>query len=291
VYKYIKILGMKAFTYLIKEKETGKWYYGVRYASNCCISDMFTTYFTSGVLHDRIKSKPDDFVFEIRKQFDSVEDSLNWEHTVLRRMKIKERTDCYNKHIGKAPPRMFGDDNPSRRSDVKLKISAASKRRGRLSDKSISTMRQTKIRQGVIRMIKTKSFVIKKSCATRYKNYLSFIERIQSKKKYTRIHRLIKRLLEECLCYKPKPYPKNRKRTGPRGKNHRISNSKIGKRWYTNPNLLECKLFSTDDNIPNGWIAGMKLSSKIEKNKLASTGRKHTEESKLKMKHICNERN
>jgi hypothetical protein len=252
---------------------------------------MFTVYFTSGVLHDCIKTNPDDFTFEIRKTFNCVETAVNWEYKVLRRMKIKERTDCYNKHVGKAPPRMFGDDNPSRRLDVKLKISAASKRRGRLSDKSIFAISQTKIRRNIIQMIRTKSFVIKKSCLFRYKNYISFIEGIQSKKKYTRIHKLIKSLLEQCLCCKPKPYPKDRKKTGPRGKNYKISNSKIGKRWYTNPNLIECKLFGSDDNIPVGWIPGMKLTSKVEKNRLASTGRKHTEESKLKMKQIRNERN
>jgi len=156
---------------------------------------------------------------------------------------------------------------------------------------SILAISQTKIKRNIIQMIRTKSYVIKKSYLGRYKKYLLFIEGIQSKKKYTHMHKLIKNLLEQCLYCKPKPYPKNRKKTGPRGKNSKISNSKVGKRWYTNPNLIECKLFGCDDNIPVGWIAGMKLASKVEKNRLASTGRKHTEESKLKMKQIRNERN
>lgn len=85
---------MEAFAYLIIEKKSGKWYYGVRYAKGCHPNDMLKTYFTSSFpLHDMIKMNPQDFHCEIRREFDDVDKALRWEHRVLERMKVLSRGD------------------------------------------------------------------------------------------------------------------------------------------------------------------------------------------------------
>jgi hypothetical protein len=36
-------------------------------------------------------------------------------------------------------------------------------------------------------------------------------------------------------------------------------------KWFTSPDGMTPKLFSQNDEIPSGWVPGMKLKSKIEK--------------------------
>ena len=86
------------FTYLIKHIPTDKYYYGVRFKKNCNPNDLWTKYFTSS---KKVKSlikkySKESFVFEIRKIFKTSQQAINWEHKVLKRLKVIYRDDFLN---------------------------------------------------------------------------------------------------------------------------------------------------------------------------------------------------
>ena len=79
------------YVYLLKNKTTGLFYYGVRFGKNCHPDDFWKTYFTSSKLvKDLIKKHGKaDFEHEIRKKFDSKEAAIDWEQRVIRRFAKK----------------------------------------------------------------------------------------------------------------------------------------------------------------------------------------------------------
>ena len=86
------------FTYLLKNIIINKYYYGVRYKKGCHPNDLWTKYFTSS---KKVKSLirrygKKSFVFEIRKIFKTPQEALNWEHKVLRRMKVIYKDNFLN---------------------------------------------------------------------------------------------------------------------------------------------------------------------------------------------------
>jgi hypothetical protein len=112
------------FTYLIKHIPTDKYYYGVMYRKGCNPNDFWTKYFTSS---KKVKSLikrygKKSFIFEIRKTFKKAEQALNWEHKVLRRMKVIHKNNFLNltdnksidpKHLSKIMMgKRMGKDNP-----------------------------------------------------------------------------------------------------------------------------------------------------------------------------------
>lgn len=91
------------YTYRIKCIPTGQSYYGVRYAKECCPSDLWESYFTSSsLIHKLIEYHgPDQFEFEIRKTFDNKDEACQWEHKVLQRLRILSNSMWLNMHTGK----------------------------------------------------------------------------------------------------------------------------------------------------------------------------------------------
>jgi hypothetical protein len=89
---------MIPFTYLVKHVPTNRYYYGVKIKKGCHPYDLWTKYFTSSKkvkgLIKRYGKKS--FIFEIRKTFKTQKAALNWEHKVLRRMKVIHRDDFLN---------------------------------------------------------------------------------------------------------------------------------------------------------------------------------------------------
>jgi len=87
------------YTYLIKSKSTGKFYYGLRYAKNCTPDDLWKTYFTSSkVVQELIEQYgKTDFEFEIRKVFDTPKAAIEWEHKVIKRMKLHSNDNFLNR--------------------------------------------------------------------------------------------------------------------------------------------------------------------------------------------------
>lgn len=86
------------FTYLIGWSSHNIWYYGVRYAKNATPDSLWTTYFTSSKAVKELKGRiGDPDVIQIRKTFNTKEEAVLWESTVLRRIKACDRDDFLNK--------------------------------------------------------------------------------------------------------------------------------------------------------------------------------------------------
>ena len=86
------------FTYLIKHIPTNKYYYGVRFKKNCHPNDLWTKYFTSSKKVKRLIKRygKKSFQFEIRKTFKTGTQALNWEHKVLKRLKVIYKDNFLN---------------------------------------------------------------------------------------------------------------------------------------------------------------------------------------------------
>ena len=93
-----------SYTYIIKQVDTNTFYYGCRYATNCDPSELWTTYFTSSMHVNRLIEQygKASFIIQIRKIFTDINKCRNWEHKVLRRMRVVERTDFLNKTDNKS---------------------------------------------------------------------------------------------------------------------------------------------------------------------------------------------
>ena len=286
------ILGiqMKAFTYLIKNNVNGKWYYGVRYAKNCKITDIFTEYFTSSV---PVKTDIElygisAFTWEIRQIFEDVQSALKWECKVLKRMKVIYDDNCYNKHHHMGFTVNYGDQNSSRRPEVREKLRDAALRRPKLSDDMLLEIRYNKARHKIYQAFRGGNLQADKKRKLTYRNWIVLLE--IHKPNCRRMISLLKGLLIEISMIPKKPYPTTRKHAirSPE-ESIRISalsaKKRIGSTWFTSPDLLQLMLVRAGDPpAPTGWIRGMKTTQKVEKNRISSTGRRHTSDTKDKMK-------
>lgn len=93
------------FTYLVGWSAHGIFYYGVRFAQGCAPADLWTSYFTSSkhVKQARLDFGEPDIV-QVRRTFESIAEAREWEHRVLRRMKVKWRADFLNRTDNKCWP-------------------------------------------------------------------------------------------------------------------------------------------------------------------------------------------
>lgn len=89
------------YVYLIINKTTQLKYYGVRYCNGANPDKFWVDYFTSSsMIHTLINMYgKDDFIFEIRKIFNSKTKAILHEQKVLRRLKVNIRSDFLNKDI------------------------------------------------------------------------------------------------------------------------------------------------------------------------------------------------
>lgn len=91
---------MKPYTYLIKSKTTGEFYYGVKYSKDADPETFWRNYFTSSntikMMIDR--DGKDSFETEIRRTFKTPEEALLWEQKVIR--KIRNKEGCLNISLG-----------------------------------------------------------------------------------------------------------------------------------------------------------------------------------------------
>jgi hypothetical protein len=101
------------YTYLICWTALGLSYYGVRYARRCHPSELMVSYFTSS---KRVKKLIEDFglpdVIEIRREFESVTEARQWEHRVLKRLKVIEKDWWINRTDNVSIAPMIGEENP-----------------------------------------------------------------------------------------------------------------------------------------------------------------------------------
>jgi len=85
------------YTYLIGWTAHNKFYYGVRYANGSNPNELWKSYFTSSKHVKNFAKKhgnPD--IIEIRKEFTNRDSAINWENSVLRKMKVVEDTRFLN---------------------------------------------------------------------------------------------------------------------------------------------------------------------------------------------------
>lgn len=93
------------YTYYIFHKPTDQHYYGARWAKNSHPSDLWVSYFTSCKEVKRLIEQygVESFYVQIRKVFDTGEEARQWEHKVLKRLKVSKRKNWINKTNGQPP--------------------------------------------------------------------------------------------------------------------------------------------------------------------------------------------
>lgn len=92
------------YTYYIAWSEHNQHYYGVRYADSCHPGDFWASYFTSSrVVHQLREELGEPDIIQIRKTFSDKLSAIEWEHRVLRRLRVMDKDSWVNRHIGKAP--------------------------------------------------------------------------------------------------------------------------------------------------------------------------------------------
>lgn len=114
------------YTYVINCPD-GRRYYGVRFAKNCKPEDLWVSYFTSSNhIQQLIKLYGKEaFTFQVRKTFANKEEACDWEHKVLQRLRVNRNEAWVNVTSSRSRPSMEGNKNPSKRPEVREKISKA----------------------------------------------------------------------------------------------------------------------------------------------------------------------
>jgi len=247
----------KPYTYLIGWSNLNKYYYGVRYAKNCNPNDLWKTYFTSSdIIHEYVDKYGDPDIIQVRKTFDNHHDAREWESKVLKSLNCAADNRFLNKHNNTAFTPKYGEDNSSKRPEVRKKLSLSAKNRNNNTSsikEGVEKMKNTKIKSNLIKFLKDISYIPKKIHITKIEKYIDYIISNYPKHFYT--IKVLTNRLNLCKNIEKKPYPKNRK-SGKRGTNPKISESKRGKKWYHNPITLETKPYKPG-NEPYGWVLGM----------------------------------
>ena len=90
------------FTYHLYHIPTGKHYYGVRYASGCNPSDLWTTYFSSSkIVHQLIKEHgANSFVATVRKTFTTKDSAVEYETRFLKKINADSNDQWLNQSVG-----------------------------------------------------------------------------------------------------------------------------------------------------------------------------------------------
>jgi len=86
------------YTYLLKHKPTGKFYYGCRFAEGCTPEEFWVSYKTSSKYVKELVEQygEDSFEFEIRKVFNDKHAARIWETKVLKKLNVVNREDFLN---------------------------------------------------------------------------------------------------------------------------------------------------------------------------------------------------
>jgi hypothetical protein len=143
------------YTYVLNAPN-GKRYYGVRFAKDCDPSDFWVSYFTSSKEVASLISVfgKENFTFEIRKCFTSIDEAREWETTVLRRLRVIHNDKWINKtyslaligipHSEETKQKISNSHRGLRHStETKLKISI-SRKGSQISDATRAKMSKPK---------------------------------------------------------------------------------------------------------------------------------------------------
>ena len=110
------------YTYLICWKSLNKYYYGVQYGKHANPKNLWTTYFTSSTYVKELRDQhgePD--VVQVRQCFTKINDAIDWEGQVLRRMK------CSGKLVNRLFCSIADDFHGEMHPDHKKKIGDANR--------------------------------------------------------------------------------------------------------------------------------------------------------------------
>ena len=120
------------YTYVVTCPD-GRRYYGVRFARGCDPSDLWVTYFTSSRHIRRMIEQygKQSFTVSVRRIFDNRDRARDWEQRVLQRLKVRRNARWVNVTHNRSRPVMEGESNPSKRPEVRRKISEAKRGRPR----------------------------------------------------------------------------------------------------------------------------------------------------------------
>ncbi len=268
---------MKAYTYIVTNKINGMWYYGVRFAKGCKKTDLLKKYFTSSkVVHKAIeKYGIENFNYQIRREFNVIDDALEWEIKVLRRMKVRYRKDCYNISHG-IKSRVFSENEKQIVTDEFRKKMSEIRKGIPCSDRQRQRNKASGTKRGLLIWIK--KWKNKDPCRN-YKinqltNYLNYIDMYRPKLVFIKTE--IIRHLEFILD------PLTKKTCGPQlaEKGKKIQESLKDKVFYTSPDGATAIRLHKDILPPEGWIRGLKLSERTEKIRKTSSGRIHSQKTK-----------
>lgn len=137
----------KPFTYLIGWTSLDKWYYGVRYGKNCHPTQLWTSYYTSSkYVLDLRKQAGEPDVIQVRRIFPSVQEAVNWETRVLRRMRVVTRSDFLNRAYCSAS----GAVHAAVSDETKAKIGAKSKGRKTFLGRKHTEETKAKMRSKIV---------------------------------------------------------------------------------------------------------------------------------------------
>lgn len=275
---------MKPYTYLIVHKTTGRWYYGVRYARGCDPSDLGKSYFTSSIYVKRIidDEGPGAFLWSVRRVFDNAQSAKRWEHKVLRRMRVITNPMCINMSNSEGPPAMYGEHNPTKRTEVRAKLSNIASNRSAEQKKYVgycnTISRRRKLFFKIFPKIRDKTIPLSRKSVIEIKKCIELMDLIDYK--YTRIFKLlidtalyIEDFLSQDRKIHRKPYPKNRKSSTRKGQSKRP-----GGKFFKNPIDGEARLFYNLSEVPDGWVPG--LHTDENKRRISRTGKPHKESTK-----------
>jgi NUMOD3 motif len=118
------------YTYLIGWSSLDKWYYGSQYNKKANPKDLWVKYFTSSKYVKKfVEENGDPDIIEVRKIFSTAKDVRNYEHKILKKLKVIKKEKWLNKtdNISIAPECA----NPGRKlsEEHKKKISESNKGR------------------------------------------------------------------------------------------------------------------------------------------------------------------
>lgn len=229
----------KPYTYAIGWSKLGIWYYGVRFSRKSYVGDIWEKYFTSSVIVKKfVRNNGNPDIIKVTKVFDSIEKACEHETNFLQKVKVNTNPKLLNAHYTPAFPLKSFSENSMHFPKVKEK------------------MILTKRKIGLVNFVRNKKFKPSKNI-TIIKRILLYIDIVKMyKRDKNRIMSLLLSRLLDCENYSRKLYPKNRK-SYPRGKNCKISKSKIGKKAYYDPITKKCRMFNEKDDIPCGWLKGL----------------------------------
>lgn len=243
---------MKPYTYLIGWSKLDVYYYGVRYARDCCPTDLFRTYFTSSSSVKNfinIHGLPD--IVEVRRTFSCPSEARKWETKVLQRMHVKSDKRFLNKNEAPAPPVFVGEEHPNKLPENRKKLSESALKRKYDLDwgRKIS---EAKLKRSIIQFFLKRKYKqrVTKGLQCKCLKYRVFILNQKPKLKYSIA--ILTKICETKISRAP--YPKGIKRQYlPKKK---ISEFRKGKRWFYNPST-GVNIFCNPSESTEGFIPGM----------------------------------